>query len=123
MSYLEKDALTWWLSYCETHGGLSRVFQHRDLDDIIDDLTAQFTDVDDTMHTLNKLFAIKQTTSVQQYTTLFRHLQCQLGTHKLDSHTAMHVYLHGLKPHVGTQVFMQRPTSLEDLILLAERCD
>ena len=54
---------------------------------------------------------------------MFRHLQCELGSSKLDEDTAMHIYLHGLKHHIGTDVFRQRPSTFEDLVLLAERCD
>ena len=74
------------------------------------------------MHVRSKLFALKLNTSVQQYTTLFRHLQCELDT-PVDDETAQHLYLHGLKEAVKMQVLLQRPSCLEDRIILAERTD
>jgi hypothetical protein len=46
-----------------------------------------------------------------------------LGTSSVDAETAKHLFLHGLKPHIRKEVFMHRPTSFEDMILLAERAD
>ena len=69
-----------------------------------------------------KLFALRQTTSVQNYTTLFRQYQCEL-TSKVDDETLQFLYLHGLKEAVRLQVNVARPNSLEDIILIAERVD
>ena len=49
VSYLTGDALTWWRSYCTTHGGVDHVFSVKDIDDIMEDLSEQFTDVDKLM--------------------------------------------------------------------------
>jgi len=46
-----------------------------------------------------------------------------LGTKSVTPDTAMHLFLHGLKPHIRKEVFMHRPGSFNDMILLAERAD
>ena len=46
-----------------------------------------------------------------------------LGTSSVDAETAKHMFLHGLKPHIRKEVFMHRPSTFEDMILLAERAD
>ena len=47
---------------------------------------------------------------------------CEL-TSPLDDETALHVYMQGLKEHIGVQVHLRKPSSLEDMIVLAERVD
>ena len=46
-----------------------------------------------------------------------------LGSSQVDSETAKHLFLHGLKAHIQKEVFMHRPSTFEDMILLAERAD
>ena len=70
-----------------------------DVDDLIERLREQFTDVNKQMHVRSRLFTLRQQTSVQQYTTLFRHLQCELEV-PVDDETAQHLYLYGLKEAV-----------------------
>jgi hypothetical protein len=38
VSYLTDDALTWWRSYSATNGGIDRIFENKEFEDIIDDL-------------------------------------------------------------------------------------
>lgn len=59
--YLRGDAMTWWRSYCATHGGLSNVFKIKTFSDLISELRSEFSDVDRIMQLRNKLFNIKQT--------------------------------------------------------------
>jgi len=46
-----------------------------------------------------------------------------LGSSQVDSETAKPLFLHGLKAHIQKEVFMHRPSTFEDMILLAERAD
>jgi hypothetical protein len=61
--------------------------------------------------------------SVQQYTTLFKKLQLELGAAKLAEDIALHCFVQGLKPFTRQQVHLQRPGTLQEAIMLAERCD
>ena len=56
--------MTWWRQYCATHGGLSTVFSNITEQDLYDELEAQFTDVDKQNRIREKLFALRQHTSV-----------------------------------------------------------
>ena len=38
VTFLKGDALTWWRTYCATHGGVSAVFTNKAYDDILSDL-------------------------------------------------------------------------------------
>jgi hypothetical protein len=51
--------MTWWRSYCVTHGGLSTVFLNKSFKDLLDELRAEFSDVDRTMQLRTKLFNIR----------------------------------------------------------------
>ena len=46
-----------------------------------------------------------------------------LGTNQITSETAKHLFLYGLKPHIRKEVFMHRPGTFQDMLLLAERAD
>jgi hypothetical protein len=46
-----------------------------------------------------------------------------LGTSSITQDTAKHLFLHGLKPHIMKEVFMHRPGTFQDMLLLAERAD
>jgi hypothetical protein len=37
--------------------------------------------------------------------------------------TAKHLFMYGLKPHIRKEVFLHRPATFNDMILLAERAD
>ena len=80
------------------------MFTTVDVNDLFDELSQQFADIDKDRQICTRLFNIRQRTSVQQYTTLFRHLHCELGDHAVDDHTAMHLYVYGLKEAIHTQV-------------------
>ena len=68
VSYLRDDALTWWRSYSKDS---LRVFDHLTLDVLLAELENHFSDVDREMKLRSRLFGIKQTGSVAQYTTAF----------------------------------------------------
>ena len=87
VTFLKDDALTWWRTYCATHGGVSTVFTNKTFDDVLSELEEQFTDVDKDMRLRNRIFNIKQHNSVQNYTTQFRQLQVELGAHQLTDET------------------------------------
>jgi hypothetical protein len=90
---------------------------------LLDLLRAEFSDVDRLTVLRNKLFNLKQHHSVQSYVTLFRTTMIDLGSSQVDPETAKHLFLHGLKAHIQKEVFMHRPSTFEDMILLAERAD
>ena len=47
-----------------------------------------------------------------------------MGSRRVEDATAFHLFLTGLKPAVRDRVMMETsPTTIEDLILLAERVD
>ena len=48
---------------------------------------------------------------------------CELGDEAVDDHTAMHLYLYGLKDQVQKPVLLQLPSTFEEMVLLAERAD
>ena len=66
---------------------------------------------------------MKQTHSVQNYVTNFRNTMVDLGASKITADTAKHLFLYGLKPHIRKEVFMHRPSTFDDMLLLAERAD
>ncbi len=57
--YLRGDAMTWWRSYCATHGGLTNVFATKKFMDLLNELRSEFSDVDREMQLRNKLFNIR----------------------------------------------------------------
>jgi hypothetical protein len=46
-----------------------------------------------------------------------------LGSGKVTQDTAKHLFMYGLKPHIRKEVFLHRPATFNDMILLAERAD
>ena len=46
-----------------------------------------------------------------------------LGSNYITSETAKHLFLYGLNPHIRKEVFMHRPATFQDMLLLAERAD
>jgi hypothetical protein len=46
-----------------------------------------------------------------------------LGTSQVTMETAKHLFLHGLKAHIRKEVFMHRPSTFQDMLVLAERAD
>ena len=46
-----------------------------------------------------------------------------LGSNQITFETAKHLFLYGLKPHIRKEVFMHRPSTFQDMLLLAERAD
>ena len=46
-----------------------------------------------------------------------------LGSHQITNETAKYLFLYGLKPHIRKEVFMHRPNTFNDMLLLAECAD
>ena len=46
VSLFQGDALTWWRTYVNTHGGISGAYSNLTIDVLFDELTAQFQDID-----------------------------------------------------------------------------
>jgi len=89
----------------------------------VNDLRIEFSDVDREQMLRNKLFNMKQTNSVQAYVSAFRTTMVDLGANKVTPDTAKHLFMYGLKPHIRKEVFLHRPATFGDMILLAERAD
>lgn len=69
VSYLRDDALTWWRSFSNDS---LKVFEDLELDTLIDELVAHFSDIDREMKLRSKLFALRQQTSVAHYINQFK---------------------------------------------------
>ena len=54
---------------------------------------------------------------------MFRTTMVDLGATQITYETAQHLFLHGLKPHIRKEVFMHRPSTFDDMLILAERAD
>ena len=46
-----------------------------------------------------------------------------LGSGQIMAKTAKHLFLYGLKAHIRIEVFMHRPATFNDMLVLAERAD
>ncbi len=64
VSHLKGDALTWWRSFS---GDSTAIFDRIDLDDLIDGLKAQFSEIDEEMKLRDRLHNLRQTTSVSNF--------------------------------------------------------
>ena len=53
----------------------------------------------------------------------FRTTMVDLGTTKVTPDTSKHLFMYGLKPHIQKEVFLHRPATFGDMILLAKRAD
>ena len=53
----------------------------------------------------------------------FRTTMVDLGASKVTGDTAKHFFVYGLKPQIRKEVFLHRPATFNDMILLAERAD
>jgi hypothetical protein len=82
----------------------------------LDALTDHFSDIDRDMKLRDRLFSLRQTTTVSAYVTAFKSIQLELGTARLDDVVALHLLVNGLKPFTQQQVLMQRPETFEDAI-------
>ena len=71
VSHFKGDALTWWRSYSKNS---TTIFNHVELDDLLDALKAQFSEVDEEMKLRDRLLNLKQTTSVSAFVAQFRDL-------------------------------------------------
>ena len=69
VSHLKGDALTWWRSFS---GDSTSIFDRIDLDDLIDGLNAQFSEIDEEMKLRDRLHNLRQTTSVSNFVQQFR---------------------------------------------------
>lgn len=66
VSYLRDDALTWWRSFSDDS---TDVFENLTLDDLVDALVEQFTDIDRELKLRDRILALRQVSSVQAYVT------------------------------------------------------
>ncbi len=120
VSHLKGDALTWWRSFSKDSVS---VFNSLELDELLDQLHQQFSDIDEEMKLRDHLLTLKQTGSVSEFVTLFKNLQLRLGPNRLDDVIALHIFTVGLKPFTREKVMLERPGTFEDAVLLAERAE
>lgn len=66
VSHLKEQALTWWRSYSRDS---VQVFNYLDLDTLLDELKAQFSEIDEEMKLRDKILTLKQHNDVQNYVT------------------------------------------------------
>lgn len=69
----------------------------------------------------DRLAALNQTSSVADYATQFRELLLELPA--MDDSMARYQFIAGLKPRIRELVQLQRPSTLEDAIQLADTID
>lgn len=117
VTYLKGQAQTWWRMFSIDHkvSGTASIFDTLDVDTLLNELKLQFSDVDTELKLRDKLLNIKQRATVQEYTSLFKSLQIELGPKRLDDDTAFHVYQAGLQPHIRLQVLLKDPKTLSEL--------
>ena len=120
VSHLKGDALTWWRSFSKDSVS---VFNSLELDEFLNQLRQQFSDIDEEMKLRDRLLTLKQTGSVSEFVTLFKNLQLRLGPNRLDDVIALHIFTVGLKPFTREKVMLERPDTFEDAVLLAERAE
>lgn len=70
-SFLRGEALTWWRSYS---GDDLAVYDHLTLDVLVDEIRANFSDIDADMKMRERLFNLKQTGSVMSFVTQFKRI-------------------------------------------------
>ncbi len=68
--------MSWWRLY--SRDSLA-VFSQITVDDLLDELKAQFSDIDEEMKLRDRLLGLKQTGTVSEFTTAFKNLQLRLG--------------------------------------------
>ena len=84
-------------------------------------LRKQFTPISEKKIVRGKLYSLKQTGSVQAYTSAFRELQFHLAdVSELEAYT---LYERGLKPSVQDGIHHHFPQTLEETIAYAEQFD
>ena len=83
----------------------------------------EFKDPDHDLRIRRKIHSLKQTASVNSYIATFRMLLMELGKNSLTDGEAMFMFIEGLKPAVRHQVYVNRPSTLADAELDAERID
>lgn len=80
VSYLKKDALDWWRDYQRTHTSL---LHEMDADMLLDELKAAFCDLDEVSKLRDKLWNLKQTTTVADFALNLKRIQLKLGENRL----------------------------------------
>ena len=80
-------------------------------------------DVDHELRLHNQLNALKQYTSISQYTKQFKQLVLELGDQAPDDGALLFMFVEGLKVNIKMQVLLARPQLLSEADWIAERAD
>lgn len=115
VSYLSGTALTWWRGL-EAQGNAPTTWAAFKAK-----LAASFSLVDGERIARTRLDSLRQRTSVTDYTDSFMRLLLELPNMHVED--AIHRFLQGLKPAVRLHVELQRPTTLDVAISLAQAAD
>ena len=118
---LEGNGLVWW---CSVDAAGTFAQQAATFEDWCEVLSDQFRSVDHELKLHHRLHELKQTKSVQLYTSLFRAIVLELNLHSQMSDSSLkYQFMEGLKPEIKEKVYLQRPETLNDAIELVERVD
>ena len=84
-------------------------------------LKVAFTPVPEEKLARNRLYALRQTGSVQMYTQSFKELTFILPD--LSQKESMQLYERGLQPRIFNEIYLKEPVNVDEMIQLAERVD
>lgn len=115
-SYFTGTALKWWRLHAAEHTQPGATYQA-----FTDALTTAFAAPNAQQKARERMDALRQTTSVAQYTVRFRELLLEVPD--MQPAEALHRYVTGLKQAVKQHVLIAKPTTVEDAIALADRVD
>jgi hypothetical protein len=89
--------------------------------DFVAGFRAVFGPVNATSKARDRLDGLKQTGSVQAYTSAFREILLEIPD--MSAADRLHRYVTGLKTHIQQQVQVQNPTTMDGAIQIADRLD
>ena len=121
---LQDAATSWWKTHVLStinEDGTPTAGRILTWTDFATGLRKQFTPISEKKIVRGKLYSLKQTGSVQAYTSAFRELQFHLAdVLELEAYT---LYERGLKPSVQDGIHHHFPQTLEETIAYAEQFD
>ena len=112
-SHLEGPAVAWWDAV--RANGMPGWSEFKS------GLLAHFSPLEPVRLSYEKLLALQQRTSVQEFTRQFRLICLELP--ELSDMTKMYIYINGLKRHLQREVLLRHPTSFSDAAEKAELMD
>ena len=120
-TYLEGNAIAWWRAHVED-AEANLVTAITTWDEFQTALSRQFTIVNASDAARDRLLILRQTSSVEEYVREFRNTIVHIVP-KLTVEDQIHRFGAGLKFHIGAEVRLRRPTTLNDAIVIATTYD